>query len=105
MNKCKITVLKRCFEPELIEAFLHDNYLRAGFRQCDLFEDGQEFLVTDPNLMPEGFCAWAWVDIHRELVALMSGGNLDWMKESGTALTCCTDGFRPVIFHLKRIED
>jgi len=27
------------------------------------------------------------------------------MKEKGVVISCCTDGLRPVIFKLERIED
>lgn len=104
MFKCRIIVEKRSHFPELIEKYLDRDYQKEGFGPCELFSEGQEFVVSDPNLMPSGFCAWAWVDIHRELTTLMMGGNLDWMNKSGTALTCCTDGFRPVVFRLERIE-
>ncbi|MBN2461163.1 MAG: TIGR04076 family protein [Candidatus Cloacimonetes bacterium] len=105
MHKCLITVVKRTISPDLIELYLNDNYRNRGFGPCELFNEGQQFLVENANTMPPGFCAWAWVDIHRELVAVMSGGDLEWMKEKGTALTCCTDGFRPVIFKLTRLEE
>ena len=103
MHNCRITVVKRSHFPDLINRFLNKDYQKTPFEECERFREGQTFLVTDPNKIPEGFCAWAWTDIHREMVALMSGGDLDWMKEKGTALTCCTDGFRPVVFLLERI--
>lgn len=104
MNYCKIIVKKRTYNKEIVKQYYNETYQQEPFELCELFEEGQEFIVKDPNIMPEGFCAWAWVDIHRELVTLMMDGNLDWMKNRGTAITCCTDGFRPVIFLLKRIE-
>ncbi len=60
--------------------------------------------------MPEGFCAWAWADISKMVVSLMAGASFDrglfekWMKDGSSAVACCTDGFRPVIFKLERIE-
>ena len=103
MFNCRITIIKRSHDQDLIDRYLNDSYKNPVFGPCDMFKEGQTFLVTDPNKIPEGFCAWAWSDIHRELITLMSGGNLDWMKSSGSALSCCTDGFRPVIFLLERI--
>jgi uncharacterized repeat protein (TIGR04076 family) len=32
------------------------------------------------------------------------GADLPWMKEKGAAVTCCSDGFRPVSFLVERIE-
>ena len=104
MKKCKIIIVKRTINKELIAKYFNPDFCR-DFGLCELFSEGDEFLVDDPNIIPPGFCAWAWHDIHRELVTLMSGGNLDWMKKDGTAITCCTDGFRPVIFKLERTEE
>jgi len=33
----------------------------------------QEFWADDSGALPEGFCAWAWANIHAEVVAIMSG--------------------------------
>jgi len=48
-------------------------------------------------------CSWAWCDIHKYVVTLARGGNFLGVKP-GIFVTCCTDGFRPVFFKLKRIE-
>ena len=54
---------------------------------------------------PENFCDWAWHDIYKIVITLVSKGNFDiWMKEKGTAISCCTDGIRPVVFKLERID-
>ena len=104
MKKCKIIIEKLTYNEELVKAYYNEAYQEVFFGKCDLFKEGETFIVEDPNIMPEGFCGWAWVDIHRELVTLMMGGNLDWMNKKGTAISCCTDGFRPVIFRLERID-
>lgn len=54
--------------------------------------------------MPQKFCAWAWADIQRDVVYLALDGNYPWMKQNGTVLSCCTDGLRPVVFKLERME-
>ncbi|KQC10588.1 MAG: hypothetical protein APR54_11840 [Candidatus Cloacimonas sp. SDB] len=105
MKSCKIKVIKRNFDQKLVNDYLSDRYKNSGFGPCELFEDNEEFIVTDPNSMPEGFCAWAWSDIQKDLVAIMSGGNFNWMRHKGTALTCCSDGFRPVVFLIEIIEN
>jgi len=105
MKSCKIIVKKRTFDPKLVKELLSTKYIEADFGPCELFSDNQTFIVTDPNSIPEGFCAWAWSDIQKDVIALMSGGNFNWMNRKGTSLTCCTDGFRPVIFLIERIED
>jgi uncharacterized repeat protein (TIGR04076 family) len=103
MTVVKITVLKRCLNADLVEK-LSDSLVKP----CDVFEEGQEF-IGGLN-MPEGFCAWAWSDISKMVVSLMAGAQFDrglfnnWMKSDNTAIACCTDGFRPVIFKLERID-
>ena len=102
MSKCKITVVKRTISQDLIDEYLSDN--RESFGLCQAYDDGQEFIIENFPLKPEGFCDWAWADIHRDVVAIMFGGSYPWIKQSGTAITCCTDGLRPVIFKVERIE-
>ena len=72
---------------------------------CDELEVGQEFISDDDVSCPPGFCAWAFADIQRDISHLCFDGDYDWMKEKGVVLSCCTDGIRPVIFKLERIED
>jgi len=110
MEKCKITVLKRTVNQDIA-----DKYLSSEFKEkhpeyyddsgaCSLFQDGQEFIVDNIGVISEKFCAWAWADIQQVLVTVMYGGNLPWMQKSGMAVTCCTDGFRPVIFKVEKVE-
>ncbi len=101
MVKVKITVTKKMDNKDMFG----DNP-PVGFTSnpvCDRLEVGQEFISE--RGCPEGFCAWAFADIHRDLVHLRLGGDFPWMKEKGTMLSSCTDGVRPVIFKLERIED
>jgi len=70
---------------------------------CPAFTEGQEFIVS--NEMPKGFCQGAWADIYRHITVLRWGGHYPWMNEKGKYLACCTDGFRPVVFRLERLED
>jgi len=105
MRSCRIIVLKRTFNGKLVDEYLSEKYKKAGFGPCELFSDDQTFIVSDPNVIPEGFCAWAWTDIQKDLIAIMSGGNFNWINKRGTAVTCCSDGFRPVVFLIELIED
>ena len=52
--------------------------------------------------MPEGFCCWAWCDIQKYVLTLARGGNFRGAKP-GAFITCCTDGFRPVLFKVERM--
>ncbi|RJS89401.1 TIGR04076 family protein [Candidatus Bathyarchaeota archaeon] len=54
--------------------------------------------------MPEGFCSWAWDDISKVVNVLRFGGNFPWFEEEGISINCCTDGLRPVIFKIERIQ-
>ncbi len=70
---------------------------------CPAFEIGDEF-VTDGR-HPDGFCNAAFVDIYRYISSLRRGANYSWMDVPGTAVACCTDGLRPVIFKIQRTDD
>lgn len=97
MAKYKITVVKRMVNEDLL-----DEYGGGVVAPCDSFMDGQEFIAERDK--PENFCSWAWADIHRDLMIMRFGGNLPWMKHPGTHIACCTDGLRPVVFKIERID-
>lgn len=103
MPKCKITIIKRMLNSDLISEYIIEEY--KGMNKCERFNDGQEFII-DPNLgkVPEGFCDWAWADIRNNINLIASGGNILGMKQEGTAITSCTDCFRPVYFKIERLE-
>jgi len=105
MAKCRITVLKRTLNQDLVDSYLSDSFKASGFGPCDQFKDGQVFLF-EGFAMPAGFCPWAWADIQRDAAAMyIAGGNLPWVNRKGTAIVCCTDGFRPVVFKIERVEE
>ena len=54
MPRCKITVLKRTINQDLIDEYLDDTCEDIG--PCDRFQDGQEFVI-DPSVVPEDFFA------------------------------------------------
>jgi len=88
MSAGKLTVLKRIVNQELIDAYQHETVA-----PCDKFVDGQEFVVEDWGTPPPGFCEWAWTDL---------GPKIALAGEVGVAVACCTDGFRPVVFEIRR---
>jgi len=102
MPKCKITVLKRTINQDLIDEYLGDEHKNLG--PCELFEEDQEFVIRSYYRVPEGFCDWAWADIRRDILALAYGGNMPGMRKPGTLIVGCTDWFRPVIFKLERMD-
>lgn len=95
----KITILKTLSSKDLFGDAPPMGVVREA---CSVFKAGQEFIVEDGK-MPEGFCTWAWNDIYGVVTALRFGANFE-RGERGTAISCCTDGLRPVIFELRRIE-
>jgi uncharacterized repeat protein (TIGR04076 family) len=88
VSEGKVTVLKRMVNQDLIDAYQYETVA-----PCDRFVDGQEFTVEEWEDPPEGFCEWAWADL-RPKIALAA--------KIGTVVACCTDGFRPVIFEIRR---
>ena len=96
--KVKIKVLKRLVHKEFLEEFAE-----SVWPPCERLNEGQEFISESVN-MPTGFCSWAWADIQKYVMTLARGGNFRGTKP-GIFITCCTDGYRPVIFKLERIND
>ena len=104
MPKTKITVVKRLSSKDL-----YGNNPPAKIKeemvtpQCPALKEGQEFIFERD--CPPGFCSWAFADIQRDIMAITFGSSYPWIKEKNVAITCCTDGLRPVIFRVERIED
>ncbi len=100
---CRITVLKTLYHPDLAEEYRRSDVHKGP---CPFFAEGQEFIVEYLTERPDDFrCDWAWDDIHKILLVLMTGGGFGtWMKDPNQFITCCTDGIKPVIFKVERIE-
>ena len=58
MKKCKITVLRREFYPDLAAEYIPF----PDFKPCEMMKEGDVFLTGGPfgNECPAGFCAMAW---------------------------------------------
>ena len=103
MEKIKITVLRKMFNQDLA-----DELCQGEVTPCPAFNEGQEFFYEHrgEGKKPENFCDQAWNDIYKVIFTLAWKGTfLGWMKEDGTAVTCCTDGIRPVVFKVERIDE
>lgn len=98
-HPCKITVVKKEFYKDIVEEHLKDP---KGMKICGLVELGQEFTVTNPYQLPEGFCASAWADIRPYIITMATGGKWDFMKNPDSAVAICSDPFRPVVFKIER---
>lgn len=91
----RITVLKKLFHKELVRQYASDP---PGWGPCDKFEQGDTFVLSGeaPWNKPEGFCGWAWADMQKMAWGMARGGPKRFV-------TCCTDGYRPVLFLLEQI--
>lgn len=96
-HQVRITVLKKLFHSEFVEKYAANP---AHWTPCQHLEIGQEFVTTRdaPWEMPAGFCGWAWADMQKLVYGMARGGQ-------DVFVTCCTDGYRPVVFKLEKIED
>lgn len=102
MSKCKITVVKRHYNKELIEEYCSLN-LPPQCTGCPHCKIGDEYIVENHNTVPEGFCSWAWADIQKDVMVVMFGGEIPWINQRGLAITCCTDGLMPVVFKVEKL--
>ncbi|HAR64091.1 MAG: TIGR04076 family protein [Candidatus Margulisiibacteriota bacterium] len=104
MPRCKITVIKKTLNQDIAK-----EYCQSEISTCPSFQVGQSFIAGFEK--PAGFCDWAWNDIVRYVVVILTGGNFasgifaGWMKDENAMIACCTDGVRPVVFKLERLED
>jgi uncharacterized repeat protein (TIGR04076 family) len=97
----KITVIRSLYNPELGEKYRRPDIHKGP---CP-YEEGQEFQVENAVQVPDGLCPWAWHDMYKFVLALMSGAEFAGMKQSNTILVNCTDGIKPVVFKLERVDD
>lgn len=101
---CKISVLKTLFHDDLAQAYRRPD-VHTGPRP--FFTVGNEFSVEYLVRRPDGFeCDWAWDDLHKILMVLMLKGDFaTWMKNRNNFIACCTDGIKPVVFKVERLEE
>ena len=94
-HQVQITVLKKLFHSEFVEKYAANP---QGWTACQHFDEGQEFVtsIEAPWEMPDGFCGWAWADMQKLVYGMARGGQ-------DVFVTCCTDGYRPVVFKLEKI--
>lgn len=101
MKKIKITVMKTARYDDLIE--LYENPIEHA---CDM-KVGQTFIANGWN-RPDGFCLSAWETISPFVLALSHGAEDfydGWMKNKGSAMLSCNDGFRPVSFLIEALDE
>ena len=101
MKKVRITVMRVASYPDLSEKY--ENPMEHA---CDM-KTGQTF-IADGWQRPAGFCGSAWDSVSPFVMTLSHGGRDiydGWMKDPGTAMISCNDGFRPVSFLLEALEE
>jgi uncharacterized repeat protein (TIGR04076 family) len=103
LHKVKITVVKTSVNQEFIDLYVERERART-LGPCEVFKEGQEFVVDPMTAMPAGFCPWAWDDMYKVLSAFWAGANFgEWTEGGDTLLGCCTDGTRPVYFKIDKL--
>jgi uncharacterized repeat protein (TIGR04076 family) len=104
-SKVKITVLRRGFNKDFVDQYVKRERA-ATLGPCEVFREGQEFVVDAIEGMPAGFCAWAWDDLYKVLISYWSGGKFgEWYEDGDTIVCCCSDGTRPVYFKLEKLAE
>ncbi len=106
IHKVKVTVLKKECYTDLQEQYIADP--KAG--PCPYFEVGDEFIIDKMEFfrgMNGKFCSEAWDAISRYIYAGIQGGSFmhGWTKDDKVMIACCSDGTRPVVFKLERIDE
>ena len=107
MNKMKygvkITIAKTAFYSDLAEDVNTD--IVNDFGPCTFFKEGQTFILSSIDEIPEHFCSWAWADIQRDIALIFYGGQPEPpLKNPCSMYSCCDEGLRPVVFKLERIR-
>lgn len=80
-----------------------DNFWRMGLNTLVHTDGDAERTAGGPRLP---FCSEAWDAISRYIYTGLQGGSImnGWMNAENTMITCCSDGTRPVIFRIERID-
>ena len=108
-HECKVTVLETKVFPELQQQYLANP--KSG--PCPFLKPGDTFVLKRTekqddfyHLMNGRFCGEAWDAISRYIDTGLQGGSImkGWMERENEMIACCSDGTRPVIFKIERID-
>jgi len=126
-HKVKLTVIDKKLYPDLQEKYCAD----PNSGMCPCYNVGDEFIferygaaddfwhmglntlkqtvhtaekVAGGNVFPH--CSEAWDAISRYIYTGLQGGSImrGWMNDERVMIACCSDGTRPVIFKIERID-
>lgn len=126
-HKVKVTVIDKKLYPELQSQYCAD----PNSGMCPCYNVGDEFIferygsaddfwhmglntlkqstvsentIAGGNRFPH--CSEAWDAISRYIYTGLQGGAImrGWMNDERIMITCCSDGTRPVIFKIERLD-
>lgn len=125
-HKVRLTVIDKKVYPELQAAYcadpnagpcpcyhVGDTFLFARYGAADDFWHGGLHTLCQTVQTADGtaggevpHCSEAWDAISRYIYAGLQGGSLmrGWMREENTMIACCSDGTRPVLFRIERLD-
>lgn len=108
-HKCKVTVLEcKCF-CDYQGKYLADP--KSG--PCPMYHAGDEFIFerygAKDDFWHMGYgaqCSEAWDAVARYIYTALQGGSImhGWTNDDRMMIACCSDGTRPVIFKIERID-
>ncbi len=126
-HKVKVTVIDKKLYPELQAEYCAD----PNSGMCSCYHVGDEFVFERYGAADDfwhmglntlkqtaktaeeiaggtGFphCSEAWDAISRYIYAGLQGGSImrGWMNDERVMIACCSDGTRPVIFKIERLD-
>lgn len=127
-HRVKLTVIDKKLYPELQQQYCANPNAGA----CSCYNVGDEFIfeqsedtdnffdmglgtltktTADPDTVAGGpkapHCSEAWDAISRYIYAGLEGGSImnGWMNRENIMIACCSDGTRPVIFKIERMDE
>ena len=93
----KVTVVARLLVPEAVA-----QTAAGDWQPCPRFSEWAEFIIDARPLTRRRVSAVGPGGLNRHVVTLARSGNFH--VKPGTTMVACTDGYRPVIFKLERVE-
>ncbi len=123
-HKCRMTVIDKKLYPELQRQYCADPESGA----CPCYNVGDEYVFERYGARDDFWhmgactlvkgapgaagsegrphCSEAWDAVSRYIYAALQGGSImrGWMNDERVMICCCSDGTRPVIFKLERLD-
>lgn len=126
-HKVKVTVIDKKLFPELQAEYCSD----PNSGMCPCYNIGDEFIFERYGINDDFWhmglntlkqtsnvagkvaggtefphCSEAWDAISRYIYAGLQGGSImrGWMSDERVMIACCSDGTRPVIFKIERLD-